>query len=265
MNLTGYAQVLEEITTDTANPQLLTPQVTRVYAYGHELISQLFFNPSTQTPSAISYFGYDGHGNTRLLTDHNGSVSDTYDYDAFGNLIARTGSIANNYLFTGEQFDADLGLYFLRARYQNTQTGRFWTMDDWEELRNDPQALHKYLYAHDDPINGIDPTGHFFLFEWLGTTFLHQVNLRAKDAQSLQKARRIAGKLCHISAILAKPLNMAYNQLSRLLAGTGFQAHHVAQHAPMRDKAAARSPHRQPVVPNHHSCRQPTTGTVGPR
>jgi RHS repeat-associated protein len=35
----------------------------------------------------------------------------------------------NNYLFAGEQFDPDLGLYFNRARYLNTGTGRFWTMD----------------------------------------------------------------------------------------------------------------------------------------
>src|SRR2546423_582732 len=40
VNPTGYAQVLEEITTDTANPQLATPQVARVYSYGHDLISQ---------------------------------------------------------------------------------------------------------------------------------------------------------------------------------------------------------------------------------
>ena len=51
----------------------------------------------------------------------------TYDYDAFGNLIHSTGSTPNNYLFAGEQFDPDLNLYYNRARYLNTTTGRFWS------------------------------------------------------------------------------------------------------------------------------------------
>jgi len=46
-----------------------------------------------------------------------GAVTDTYDYNAFGNLIHSTGTTPNNYLFASEQFDPDLGLYYNRARY----------------------------------------------------------------------------------------------------------------------------------------------------
>src|SRR6185436_2302209 len=113
----------------------------------------------------LYFYGYDGHANTRFLTDVNGNVTDTYDYDAFGNLIARTGSTPNQYLFTGEQYDSDLGLYFLRARYHNAQTGRFWTMDVLEGLGTDPCSLHKYLYTGCDPVNGWDPTGTMTLTE----------------------------------------------------------------------------------------------------
>jgi RHS repeat-associated protein len=63
------------------------------------------------------------------MTDKTGAVTDTYDYDAFGNLIHSTGTTYNNYLFAGEQFDADLNLYYNRAQYLNTSTGRFWTTD----------------------------------------------------------------------------------------------------------------------------------------
>jgi len=41
--------------------------------------------------------------------------TDTYDYDAFGNLINSTGSTPNNCLFAGEQFDPALGVYYNRA------------------------------------------------------------------------------------------------------------------------------------------------------
>jgi len=53
------------------------------------------------------------HGSVRQLTD--ALVTDTYDYDAFGNLIYRSGTTPNDYLYAGEQFGANLGFYYLRS------------------------------------------------------------------------------------------------------------------------------------------------------
>jgi RHS repeat-associated protein len=156
INPTGYAQVLEELTSSNAQPAA----VTRVYTYGHVLLSQ---DQIVSSGWLASYYGHDGHGNIRFLTDQNGFVTDTYDYDAFGNLIARAGITPNNYLFTGEQFDSDLGLYYLRARYANPGTGRFWSMDEFEGFGSDPSSLHKYTYCNGNPVNCIDPSGHFTL------------------------------------------------------------------------------------------------------
>ncbi len=47
-----------------------------------------------------------------------------------------------------------------RAAYLNPNTGRFQTMDTFEGNNQDPQSLHKYLYAADNPVNVIDPSGH---------------------------------------------------------------------------------------------------------
>ena len=38
------------------------------------------------------------------------TVTDTYQYDAFGRLIASTGTTSNNFQYSGEQFDGNLGL-----------------------------------------------------------------------------------------------------------------------------------------------------------
>jgi RHS repeat-associated protein len=61
--------------------------------------------------------------------------------------------------YRGEQFDSDLGLYYLRARYYNPVTGRFLSRDPEDGKILDPATLHKYLYASGDPVNSLDPTG----------------------------------------------------------------------------------------------------------
>jgi RHS repeat-associated protein len=143
---TGYSQVVLETTGGE----------TRQYVYGLERLSQ---RRVTNSAAETRYFGYDGHGSVRLLIDTTGTVTDTYDYDAFGNLINSTGLTPNNYRFAGEQFDFDLNLYYNRARYLNPATGRFWTMDSYEGITQEPKSLHKYLYVGADPLNSVDPTG----------------------------------------------------------------------------------------------------------
>lgn len=101
----------------------------------------------------------------RFLTDTSGAVTDTYAYDAFGALISRTGSTPNEYLYAGERLDANLGFYYLRARYMNPESGRFFSMDSYEGNKADPASLHKYLYANADPANRTDPTGRSSIVE----------------------------------------------------------------------------------------------------
>jgi RHS repeat-associated protein len=155
LNPTGYAQVLDEVQSGA---------VTRSYAWGLQLVSetQLVAAIPPASPWQTSWYGYDGHGSVRYLTDASGAVTDTYTYDAFGNLINSTGSTANNYLFAGEQYDPDLGLYYNRARYLDVRVGRFWGMDNHEGDDDDPATLHKYAYTGDDPTDRTDHSGNDF-------------------------------------------------------------------------------------------------------
>jgi RHS repeat-associated protein len=88
-------------------------------------------------------------------------VTDSYEYDAFGNKINSTGTTPNSYLYRGEQYDPDLSLYYLRARYYNQATGRFLNVDP---LAGDGQR--RYEYAGADPVDGMDSTGNQVLFEY---------------------------------------------------------------------------------------------------
>jgi RHS repeat-associated protein len=133
------------------------------YIYGLDAALELrqYLNGVGSILTQQMYFVHDGHGSVRAVTDQNGAVTDTYDYDAFGNLIHQTGTTPNNYLFAGEQFDSDLNLYYNRARYLNTATARFFSGDTYEGSDQAPISLHRYLYAANDPIDWVDPTGLF--------------------------------------------------------------------------------------------------------
>jgi RHS repeat-associated protein len=89
-----------------------------------------------------------------------------YEYDAYGNEFTVSGSTPNEMMYRGEQYDPDLGLYYLRARYYNPLTGRFMSRDPLDPQPLNPgripvdlNDLHKYLYAAGDPVNLLDPTG----------------------------------------------------------------------------------------------------------
>lgn len=135
-----------------ASPRVICPTSFPIV----QRISENQLVGSTWTPS---FYGYDGHGNVRFLANTGGTVTDTYTYDAFGMPIAPTGTTANNFRYSGEWLDPNLSFYNLRARYYNALTGRFETMDPYAGKITDPVTLHKYVYAKNNPVNLIDPTG----------------------------------------------------------------------------------------------------------
>jgi RHS repeat-associated protein len=139
------SQVLAELSADGT--------LKTLYTRGDDLIS-------LSRGGVTRYYFFDGHGSVRLLADQTGTVTDTYTYDAFGNLTNRTGDTENDFLYAGEQFDAATGLYYLRARYMNPATGTFISMDVYAGSVFDPVSLHKYLYANANPVMFSDPSGY---------------------------------------------------------------------------------------------------------
>jgi len=159
LNPTGYSQVLEEIENGV---------VVRRYTYGLDLVSQ-------EQSSGVSFYGYDGHGSVRLLTDLAGVVTDSYSYDAFGNLAHKTGTTGNVYLYAGEQTES-FGLTALRTRWYLQSTGRFATSDTYPSQALHPQSAHAYAYADANPVNKADPAGTQALYlELVASTYLRPI------------------------------------------------------------------------------------------
>jgi len=102
--------------------------------------------------SVPTFLSHDQSGSTRILTDLGGVVVGTYQYDPYGTTVDHTG-VDTPLQYDGQYHDPT-GLYYLRARYYDPQTGQFLTRDPLEAITGQP-----YGYAGNDPLNSADPTG----------------------------------------------------------------------------------------------------------
>ena len=164
LNRTGFAQVLEELPAIGATP-------TVSYTIGDDIIAQ-----SKDPSGTAQYLLRDGHDSTRQLASSLGAISDYYGYDAYGIMLGgnptSSSPAATKMLYSGEQFDANLGLYNLRARFYDQGVGRFTTMDTSEGSPQDPPSLHKYMYCLDNPVTNHDPSGNDTLAEVVTVLFI---------------------------------------------------------------------------------------------
>jgi len=132
-----------------------------IYIYGDELLMRI--EPPAANRGTI--YHHDGLGSVIALTNETGSASQTYGYDAWGNLVESTGSDANPYGYAGERRDSQTGLIYLRARWYDPTVGRFISSDAADAIERRPISLNRYLYASGDAVNGRDPTGRMDLAE----------------------------------------------------------------------------------------------------
>ncbi|MEX2316268.1 MAG: RHS repeat-associated core domain-containing protein [Pirellulales bacterium] len=114
-------------------------------------------------------------------------------------------------LYSGEQTDKT-GLQYLRARYYDPTNGRFNRLDPFAGNVSDPQSLHKYLYAHSNPVNGVDPSGMFL------QGFAHELEFQAQRAMAGLSALRSAMGLQRLVSIYQTAIS-AYAEIGFHAAG----------------------------------------------
>ena len=102
---------------------------------------------------AIYFYCTDHLGSAVLMTNNKGFEVWSCDYTAFGNVISNSGSIDAAPMFTGKDYDEDIGLYYYNARWYDPETGRFVTEDPAKD------GLNWYIYAGNNPVKYTDPTG----------------------------------------------------------------------------------------------------------
>lgn len=139
------------------------------------------------------YFLTDALGSTRALTDAAGTVTDSYVYSAFGELVQHAGTSANPIRFAGQSQDAN-GLYYLRARYYDPAAGRFLSRDPQAGDSANPVSFSPYQYAANNPITNTDPSGRVTLIE-LQVAISEQTALRGQQLANFRKGLVTVSKL----------------------------------------------------------------------
>ena len=129
----------------------------------------------------IYFYHADGLGSVVALTDSEQKAVESYDYDSFGNFKHKGGKVKNTYTFTGREWDKEIGLYFYRARYYDSSSGRF--------IQSDPiglaGGLNLYQYANCNPVSKTDPLGL--------TTYMCQQPLHAFGGTGVRSGPDIPG------------------------------------------------------------------------
>jgi RHS repeat-associated protein len=103
----------------------------------------------------------DALGSVRGLTDPTGQVVSSYSFSPFG--VPADESGGDPYGYTGEWWESQTELLYLRARMYQPGVGRFVSSDPWPGDPLRPLSLNGWVYVTNDPINVADPTG---LREW---------------------------------------------------------------------------------------------------
>ena len=132
-----------------------------VWAAGIDnLLAMTVYGATTSTYYAVK----DHLGSVQAVVDSSGSVVESYQYDAWGNVLEiKDGSgnsivqsaIGNCYLWTGREYSFKSKLYFHRTRYYDPSLGR-WLSPDSIGISG---GMNFYEYCAGDPINNVDPNG----------------------------------------------------------------------------------------------------------
>ena len=132
----------------------ITNGVVTKYVYGRGLIGE-------ETNGVFKTYHFDYRGSTVAITDINGNVTDTFEYDTYGKLINRTGNSDVIFLYNGRDgvvTDSN-GLIYMRARYYSPELRRFINADTLAGDIANAVTLNRYAYANANPVSFVDPRG----------------------------------------------------------------------------------------------------------
>lgn len=110
------------------------------------------------------YYEKNTLGDIIGIRDKTGNLVANYEYDAWGNSLTKTGTMAdiNPFRYRGYYYDNETGFYYLQTRYYDPTIRRFINADNYEllpVLAKTLGQLNLYAYANNNPLMNVDMSG----------------------------------------------------------------------------------------------------------
>jgi RHS repeat-associated protein len=103
----------------------------------------------------------DHLGSTSLVLDQQGTLKSEIRYRAWGGMRYESGIATVDHQFTGQRRHDEIGLYFYRSRWYDTELGRFIQPDSIVPVSGSPISFDRFAYTNNNPLRFTDPTGHY--------------------------------------------------------------------------------------------------------
>ena len=206
LKLNDFNQLTDEQRTFHESKNLIyeeTGSKKKYYLYDEEnsLYGFVLKNGSVSTSY---YYLRDINGIINGLVDTSGNIVVSYEYDAYGQVLSITGSLAgtigqeNNFLFKGYYYDFDTQMYYLKSRYYVPLWGRYLNSDDPRVIGlglETGNGFNLFAYCNNNPIYYTDENGQFWKKLWNKV-----VEVTTKVAETVVKAAEfIAGHVVTVN------------------------------------------------------------------
>ena len=167
---------------DGMRTQRTNGTTTYRYIYNGSTLTQmtvgtdtLYFNydasgvPLTVTYNGTTYYyATNTQGDIVAILNAAGQLVVSYSYDAWGNLLSTTGTMAatlgtvNPLRYRGYVYDTETGLYYLQSRYYNPELGRFINADGQiSGVGGEVLGYNMFAYCMNNPVNMSDSEGNW--------------------------------------------------------------------------------------------------------
>ncbi|MEU7827460.1 LamG-like jellyroll fold domain-containing protein [Nonomuraea sp. NPDC049129] len=130
-----------------------TPAAAGAELYGRD--------PAGDIVSVAGLYAYtDRHGDLTATFTGAGALTDSAAYDPYGKVVANSGT-KRDVGYQGGWTDPATGKVNMAARWYDPGTGAFPSRDTLDVNPMPSMKGNRFTYADGDPLNQVDPTGHF--------------------------------------------------------------------------------------------------------
>ena len=126
--------------------------IENTYIISGELIAGRVTRKNNGTEEVL-YYHLDHLNSTKMVTNQQGTIVLNYEYRAFGTELDKIGSDENRFSYIGREFDEEINLYYVNARYYDATIGRFINVDPIQD------GWNWYIYCNNNPLKFVDPSG----------------------------------------------------------------------------------------------------------